>query len=78
LDEAMSEDFEKELRELLDGLTEREKQILRERFGIEIDPTQDMKDLAEQFTLTRERIREIERRAISRFRDPDDEPSPAT
>ncbi len=73
----MNEDLEKELRELLAGLTERERKILRERFGIGIDPDRDLIDLAEQFTLTRERIRDIEQRALSRLRDPDDEPPSA-
>lgn len=73
----MNEDLENELRELLAGLTERERKILRERFGIGIDPGRDLIDLAEQFTLTRERIRGIEQRALSRLRDPDNEPPSA-
>jgi DNA-directed RNA polymerase sigma subunit (sigma70/sigma32) len=73
----MNEDLEKELHELLAGLTERERTVLRERFGIGIDPSRDLIDLAEQFTLTRERIRDIEQRALSRLRDPDDEPPSA-
>ncbi|MBL8263351.1 MAG: hypothetical protein JNM58_13080 [Xanthomonadaceae bacterium] len=73
----MSEDFEKELRGLLEGLTEREKEVLRERFGIGIDPDQGTQSIAEQFNILREHIRDIERRALSRLRDPGDEPPAA-
>lgn len=73
----MSDDFRRELQELLAGLSEREQTVLRERFGIGIDPSLDLRDIAARFADTRMRIEAIERRALSRAGDdgpPDGEP----
>ncbi|MCC7248088.1 MAG: hypothetical protein IT473_05645 [Lysobacter sp.] len=74
----MSDDFQQELRDLLAGLTEREQRVLRERFGIGIDPSLDLRDVGTRFAATRERIEAIEHRALSRIGDdspPEDDPS---
>lgn len=73
----MSDDFHRELQELLVGLTEREQKVLRERFGIGIDPSLDLRDVAARFADTRARIEAIERRALLRVGGddpPDDGP----
>lgn len=62
----MSDDFHRELQGLLAGLSEREQKVLCERFGIGIDPSLDLRDIAARFADTRMRIEAIERRALSR------------
>lgn len=73
----MSDDFQQELQDLLAGLTEREQRVLRERFGIGIDPSLDLRDVGARFAATRERIEAIERRLLSKRRD-DDPPDGGT
>lgn len=73
----MNDDLHRELQELLAGLTEREQKVLRERFGIGIDPSHDLRDVAARFIDIRKRIEAIERRALSRVGGddpPDDGP----
>lgn len=65
----MRNDLHRELQDLLAGLTEREQKVLRERFGIGIDPSLDLRDVAARFADTRMRIEAIERRALSRAGD---------
>jgi RNA polymerase primary sigma factor len=58
------------LREALLTLTEREQQILIMRFGLDGCPPRTLIDVSQHFDLTRERIRQIEIKAIEKFRDP--------
>lgn len=55
-------------RDLLKVLTAREQTILRKRFGIEGGREQTLQELSEEFGVTRERIRQIERKALAKLR----------
>ena len=60
-----------------ENLTDREKKVLKERFGIEIGDDLTLEELARQFDVTRERIREIERKALKKLHDRNDDPDDA-
>ena len=57
-------------RQLLDTLTEREAAILRKRFGIEERRNYTLEEVGRYLTLTRERIRQIEAKALEKLRSP--------
>lgn len=61
---SMSEKIE----EALSNLTDREEDILRMRFGIGYDDTYTLDEIGNRYSLTRERIRQIERRALKKLR----------
>lgn len=54
--------------ELLADLTPREAEIIRKRFGMETGEGQSLREIAEQYGLTRERIRQIQNRALAKMR----------
>lgn len=58
------------LAELLDGLTPREAKILRMRFGIDLPTDYTLEEVGRFFDLTRERIRQIEVKAIRKLKYP--------
>ena len=63
------------LQRVLDDLTPREREVLKKRFGIEVGSDVTLAEVVKQFDLTRERIREVERRARDKRGggdDPDD------
>ena len=60
--------------EIVDGLTKRERKVLKERFGIENLTDHSLEQVGAQFDITRERIREIERKALKKLY-PDDDPN---
>ncbi|MGA7179084.1 MAG: RNA polymerase sigma factor RpoD [Thiobacillaceae bacterium] len=57
-------------REILDGLTVREAKVLRMRFGIEMNTDHTLEEVGKQFDVTRERIRQIEAKALRKLRHP--------
>ena len=59
-----------EVARLLDPLDEREREILRLRFGLDRGEPRTLEEVGEHFKLTRERIRQIEARAMSKLRHP--------
>jgi RNA polymerase sigma factor (sigma-70 family) len=59
-----------EIARLLAPLAERERQILRLRFGLDRGEPRTLEEIGQHFQLTRERIRQIEARAISKLRHP--------
>jgi RNA polymerase sigma factor (sigma-70 family) len=59
-----------ELERILDPLEERERAILRLRFGLDRSEPRTLDEVGEHFNLTRERIRQIEARALSKLRHP--------
>lgn len=59
-----------ELDNLLDGLKERERKILRMRFGMDDGEPKNLERVGKAFGLTRERIRQIEARALEKLRNP--------
>ena len=54
--------------EILDNLSEREQKIIRLRFGLEDGKTHTLEEVGKEFGVTRERIRQIEAKALSRLR----------
>ena len=59
-----------EIERLLSPLNDRERQILRLRFGLDRGEPRTLEEVGERFDLTRERIRQIEARAMSKLRHP--------
>jgi RNA polymerase primary sigma factor len=63
-------ELSQEARDLLKLLTPREEQVLRMRFGIDAPGDQTLEDVGKSFELTRERIRQIETKALRKLRLP--------
>ena len=59
-----------QLMEALDTLTEREQQVLRLRFGLDDGKPRTLEEVGKQFHVTRERIRQIEAKALRKLRHP--------
>jgi RNA polymerase primary sigma factor len=57
-------------KDALATLTPREAKVLRMRFGIEMDSDQTLEEVGKQFDVTRERIRQIEAKALRKLRHP--------
>jgi RNA polymerase primary sigma factor len=57
-------------KEVLDTLTPREAKVLRMRFGIEMNTDHTLEEVGKQFDVTRERIRQIEAKALRKLRHP--------
>ncbi|MDS9990507.1 RNA polymerase sigma factor RpoD [Xylella fastidiosa] len=58
------------VREVLAGLTPREAKVLRMRFGIDMNTDYTLEEVGKQFDVTRERIRQIEAKALRKLRHP--------
>jgi RNA polymerase primary sigma factor len=56
--------------EILESLTPREAKVLRMRFGIEMNTDHTLEEVGKQFDVTRERIRQIEAKALRKLRHP--------
>ncbi|MXV93155.1 MAG: sigma-70 family RNA polymerase sigma factor, partial [Chloroflexi bacterium] len=69
-DSAYSKLLKSKLQELLETLTPREARILRLRFGLQNGHSYTLEEVGQMFGLTRERIRQIEGRALRRLRHP--------
>ena len=67
-DAAAAELLKEQTREELYALTERESRIIQLRFGLEDDRTRTLREIGNEYGLTRERIRQIEVRAIRKLR----------
>ena len=57
-------------KDVLDSLTPREAKVLRMRFGIEMSTDHTLEEVGKQFDVTRERIRQIEAKAIRKLKHP--------
>jgi len=57
-------------KDVLDSLTPREAKVLRMRFGIEMSTDHTLEEVGKQFDVTRERIRQIEAKALRKLRHP--------
>ena len=62
--------LKKKLSGLLDTLTEKEGEVLRMRFGLDGQDTHTLEELGKKFNVTRERIRQIEIRALRKLKHP--------
>ncbi len=70
LDVAISEALEEATLGVLDNLTPREEKVLRMRFGIGMNTDHTLEEVGKQFGVTRERIRQIEAKALRKLRHP--------
>lgn len=59
-----------EINNILQGLTDREEKVLRLRFGLEDGRTRTLEEVGKEFNVTRERIRQIEAKAIRKLKKP--------
>ena len=69
-DGAMALSLEEQTRKVLATLTPREEQILRMRFGIDEKTDYTLEEVGQRFAVTRERIRQIEAKALRKLRNP--------
>ena len=69
-DAAMIEGLKEATQGMLSGLTEREAKVLRMRFGIDMNTDHTLEEVGKQFDVTRERIRQIEAKALRKLRHP--------
>ncbi|MEB5972833.1 RNA polymerase sigma factor RpoD [Pantoea dispersa] len=70
LDSATSESLRSATHDVLAGLTAREAKVLRMRFGIDMNTDHTLEEVGKQFDVTRERIRQIEAKALRKLRHP--------
>ncbi len=69
-DTATSAGLSESTRDILSSLTPREAKVLRMRFGIDMNTDHTLEEVGKQFDVTRERIRQIEAKALRKFRHP--------
>ncbi|MFN2309769.1 MAG: RNA polymerase sigma factor RpoD [Gammaproteobacteria bacterium] len=70
VDAAAVEGLREATQEVLSGLTPREAKVLRMRFGIDMNTDHTLEEVGKQFDVTRERIRQIEAKALRKLRHP--------
>ncbi|MFK5971487.1 MAG: RNA polymerase sigma factor RpoD [Candidatus Marithrix sp.] len=70
LDSATFEGLRRATQDMLLGLTPREAKVLRMRFGIDMNTDHTLEEVGKQFDVTRERIRQIEAKALRKLRHP--------
>jgi len=70
IDAAMQAGLREVVKEILDSLTPREAKVLRMRFGIEMSTDHTLEEVGKQFDVTRERIRQIESKAVRKLKHP--------
>ena len=70
LEAAMQAGLRDVVKDILDSLTPREAKVLRMRFGIEMSTDHTLEEVGKQFDVTRERIRQIEAKAIRKLKHP--------
>ncbi len=69
-DSATRQMLKEQMEDVLDSLTERERQVLRMRFGLEDGRQRTLEEVGKVFGVTRERIRQIEAKALRKLRHP--------
>jgi len=62
--------LKEQMDEILNGLGERERKVLIMRFGLEDDTPRTLEDVGQEFNVTRERVRQIEAKALRKLRHP--------
>ena len=70
VDSALTSGLSKATRDILDGLTDREARVICMRFGIGMNTDHTLEEVGKQFDVTRERIRQIEAKALRKIRHP--------
>jgi RNA polymerase primary sigma factor len=69
-DSALASMLQEDLRSVLDTLSERERRVLELRFGLADGRPRTLEEIGKEFNLTRERIRQIEAKALAKLRHP--------
>ncbi|MEM7691812.1 MAG: RNA polymerase sigma factor RpoD, partial [Pseudomonadota bacterium] len=70
IDSATGQGLQEATKDVLAGLTAREAKVLRMRFGIDMNTDHTLEEVGKQFDVTRERIRQIEAKALRKLRHP--------
>ncbi len=70
IEATLDEGLKEATRDVLGSLTTREEKVLRMRFGIEMNTDHTLEEVGKQFDVTRERIRQIEAKALRKLRHP--------
>ncbi len=70
VDSASRRMLREQMAEILDGLNERERKVLEMRFGLQDDIPRTLEDVGKEFNVTRERVRQIEAKALRKLRHP--------
>jgi len=70
LDSASKQLLKEQISEVLSTLKQRERRVLQLRFGLEDDRTRTLEEIGHEFSITRERVRQIEAKALRRLRHP--------
>ena len=70
LDAAIHENLKEQTTQILASLTPREERVLRMRFGIGMNTDHTLEEVGQQFSVTRERIRQIEAKALRKLKHP--------
>ena len=70
MEAALQDSMRDVVKEVLDSLTPREAKVLRMRFGVEMATDHTLEEVGKQFDVTRERIRQIEAKALRKLRHP--------
>ncbi len=70
VDSASKRLLQEQMSEILSGLPERERKVLSMRFGLEDGTSHTLEDVGKEFNITRERVRQIEARALRKLRHP--------
>ncbi len=70
LDSVINRELKAQVSEVLDSLSRKEAEIIRKRFGIGDDVSQTLEEVGQHFSVTRERIRQLEGKALRKLRHP--------
>jgi len=70
IDTAIDESLREQIEQALETLTDREKTVLKMRFGLDMDSEHTLEEVGRVFHVTRERIRQIEAKALKKLRHP--------
>jgi len=70
VDSSIEEGLREATKDVLGSLTQREAKVLRMRFGIDMNTDHTLEEVGKQFDVTRERIRQIEAKALRKLRHP--------